>query len=92
MIASGRLERAPSVSAGAILRPSSRGEWNAVPPNRWMELTAKSGIRLASRRARRIPLLSAAHPRCYTARERSPEIPAVDGSFYGGCDLQIMRG
>ena len=39
---SGRLERASSGCAGAIPRPSSRGRWYAVPPNKCMELTIKS--------------------------------------------------
>jgi hypothetical protein len=37
---------------------------NAVPPNKWMELTGKNGTTLAKRRARVAPFLPAAHPGC----------------------------
>ena len=36
---------------------------NAVPPNKWMELTGKSVTPFARGRAKGAPLLPAAHPR-----------------------------
>ena len=41
----------------------SQREWNAVPPNKGMELTVKSDTPFAKRRAKGAPLLPAAHPR-----------------------------
>mgnify|MGYP006899816860 CR=1 FL=1 len=36
---------------------------NAVPPNKWMELTVKSVTPFARGRAKEVPLFPAAHPR-----------------------------
>ena len=34
-----------------------------VPPNKWMELTVKSGMSFAKKKAKATPLFPAAHPR-----------------------------